>query len=156
MKDTKIVSAFPACGKSYFHNKYNNSVLTTLDSDSSKFSWLLDSEGNSTGVRNPEFPANYVDHIKSNIGIVDVIFVSSHDEVKRALEEHGLKYILVMPDPRLMQEWIGRCWLRGSPDSFLNLLHTNWSMWVDPYLEDKWHPTELIWLRSGHYLSDVL
>ncbi len=35
ISDTKLVSAFPGCGKSYFFK--NNKELNTLDSDSSGF-----------------------------------------------------------------------------------------------------------------------
>ena len=40
---TKIISAFPGTGKSYYHKNHPN---TTLDSDSSQFSWLYDGDGN--------------------------------------------------------------------------------------------------------------
>ena len=62
---TKIISAFPGTGKSYYHNKNKE---TTLDSDSSNFSWIKDENGNNTTERNPKFPQNYIYHIKENIG----------------------------------------------------------------------------------------
>lgn len=63
-----------------------------LDSDSSNFSWVKDENGNNTKERNPEFPKNYIEHIKSNIGKVDVIFVSSHKVVREALECYHYVY----------------------------------------------------------------
>ena len=45
---TKIISAFPGCGKTYFHNNNKN---TTLDSDSSHFSWIKDENGNTKALR---------------------------------------------------------------------------------------------------------
>ena len=99
-KKTVIVSAFPACGKSYvFQNQ--GKIMTNfscLDSDSSEFSWVKDSEGNNTKERNPDFPNNYIQHIKDNIGKVDVIFVSSHSEVVNALEDNQLNWVKVVPD----------------------------------------------------------
>ena len=49
MKDTKIIAAFPACGKTYyFENREEDNIV--LDSDSSKFSWtyqgMKDKNGN--------------------------------------------------------------------------------------------------------------
>ena len=38
--DTKIISAFPACGKTYAFKKLNENGYKILDSDSSKFSWM--------------------------------------------------------------------------------------------------------------------
>ena len=39
MKDTKIISAFPACGKTYLFENFKDKII--LDSDSSKFSWII-------------------------------------------------------------------------------------------------------------------
>ena len=58
---TQIISAFPGTGKSYYHVLHR---MRTLDSDSSNFSWVTyDSER----VRHPDFPGNYIDHIKESI-----------------------------------------------------------------------------------------
>jgi hypothetical protein len=38
IKTTFVISAFPACGKSYCFNNYNDNYLKILDSDSSEFS----------------------------------------------------------------------------------------------------------------------
>ena len=59
---TKIVSAFPGMGKTTYHK---NNPKTTLDSDSSGFSWVINESGEK--VRNSEFPQNYINHIKENI-----------------------------------------------------------------------------------------
>lgn len=40
IKDTKIISAFPACGKTYAVEELNKRGLIALDSDSSNFSWM--------------------------------------------------------------------------------------------------------------------
>lgn len=81
---TYVISAFPAYGKSYCFKKYQDK-FTILDSDSSEFSWIKDRNGNNTKERNANFPQNYITHIKNNIGKVDIIFVSSHETVRKAL-----------------------------------------------------------------------
>lgn len=151
---TRIVSAFPACGKSYIYDNQTKLGLKVSDSDSSQFSWV---ETDSGKVRNPDFPRNYIEHIKSLIGKVDYVFVSSHNEVKLALEEAQLQYILVMPNPDLKLEWLGRCWLRGSPEGFLKLINNNWDDWVNPQkISFYWNPVGVTYLSSGEYLSDKL
>ena len=130
--------------KSYLYYNQDKFCLKVADSDSSKFSWL---ETESGKVRNPDFPYNYIEHIKGLIGEVDYILVSSHDEVKIALEEAGLSYILVMPQQKLKAEWIGRCWLRGSPDGFLKLINNNWDEWVNPQkINFDWNPSGVTYL----------
>ena len=42
---TRIISAFPGVGKTYYYNEHKE---TTLDSDSSNFSWVKDSKGDNT------------------------------------------------------------------------------------------------------------
>ena len=46
---TKIIAAFPGTGKSFYHN---NNKETSLDSDSSNFSWIY---VNNQKVRNPSW-----------------------------------------------------------------------------------------------------
>ena len=121
MKKTKIISAFPACGKTYAFEKLNENGYRILDSDSSKFSWMdvvdeayeMKNRGKKNykeryiKVRNPEFPSNYIQHIKENIGKADYIFVSSHKEVRDALIENGIYFTLVYPDRSMKAEWVG-------------------------------------------------
>lgn len=186
MKNTKIICAFPACGKSYLYE--NNKDLIILDSDSSSFSWItrkrtktelqqamngyvhmqesyptmMAPEGyiNSIKdtlikVKNPEFPNNYIEHIKNNIGKVDYIFVSTHKEVRDALKEAGVSFILVFPEKDLKAEWIGRCFLRGSDEKFCNLIAQNWDNWIKE-MEEESKYCDFYKLKHGEYLSDAI
>ena len=143
MKYTKIISAFPACGKTHFYGNCKDKVV--LDSDSSNFSWL------DNGERNPNFPENYLEHIKNNIGKADYILVSSHQPVRDALQEEGIEYILILPDSSLKYEWVGRCFLRGSGEKFCNMLADNWDNWTK-----ESHNEYVVRLKSGQYLSDYI
>ena len=67
-----LVSAFPGMGKSYAFNELKDKIKV-LDSDSSKFD-------------KSDFPSNYIEHIKNNIKDNDIIFISSHKEMKNALK----------------------------------------------------------------------
>lgn len=95
--NTVIISAFPACGKSYVFE--NEKKIKVLDSDSSQFSWRVDGSGQK--VRDENFPGNYIQHIKDNLGKADVIFVSSHLQVREAMAAAGLKFVTVYPEPYL-------------------------------------------------------
>lgn len=133
--NTKIISVFHACGKTYAFKKLNEKGYKILDSDSSQFSWCYDyNPVNSDKIekyRNPEFPKNYIQHIKENIGKVDYIFVSSHKEVRDALIENGIYFTLVYPGRKMKAEWVGRCFLRGSGEKFCQLIADNWDKWID-------------------------
>ena len=124
---TRIISAFPGTGKTYYHisNREN-----TLDSDSSNFSWIKDEKGKNTDKRNPEFPKNYMENIKSNIGKYDFIFVSSHKEVRDALRENGIPYYLIYPPTEKKDQFMKRYVDRGSSKEFISLMDSNWEKWI--------------------------
>lgn len=156
MKKTKIVSAFPACGKSYIFD--NMKYIDCVDSDSSKFSWILDENGKSTGVRNPDFPDNYKRHIASLLGVVDFIFVSSHKEVRDMLTETGWRWVSVMPSYDMKYEWIGRCFVRGSGEKFCKMLQDNWEAWVskEHNVSTVQGACGCVTLQHNEHLSDII
>ena len=83
MKNTHVISAFLGCGKTTAYIKLKDKI-DVLDSDSSFFD-------------KKDFPRNYIEHIKSNIGKVDVIFVSSHQIVRNALKENNITFSMYYP-----------------------------------------------------------
>ena len=124
---TRIISAFPGTGKSYF---YNENKSTTIDSDSSEFSWVKDDQGKNTKERNPNFPQNYIEHIKENIGKYEFIFVSSHKEVREALKDNCSFFYLIYPAINRKEEFIQRYIDRGSSNGFIKLIESNWHEWI--------------------------
>jgi len=150
----KVISAFPACGKSTYYREWSqyskenvwrkrnngeqvlNNIgepcgLKILDSDSSLFSWIYDGDGNKTDQRNKDFPANYIQHIKDHLDTEDVIFVSSHKSVREALEKAGIPYILIYPDKSLKEEWMRRFKERGNDESFIKFQDEHWDEFID-------------------------
>lgn len=128
-----IISAFPGCGKTYCTQKYNNKTgsIKISDSDSSMFSWILDEHGKSTGVRNPDFPENYISHIKKLVeDRYDIIFVSTHQEVRDALEKANLKYILVYPEIESKEIFLDYYKRRNSPEQFIELMNSKWDIFI--------------------------
>jgi hypothetical protein len=120
MKNTRIISAFPGVGKTWLYQHQEQLGITVLDSDSSQFSWIEE------GVRHPDFPNNYIQHIKDNLGKVDVICVSSHDVVRQALKENGLNYTIVYPDWSEKERYINRFIDRGNDVKFIKFISDNW------------------------------
>jgi len=118
-----VVSGFPGVGKSYAKN--NVKTLEIVDSDSSKFSWIKE------GVKNPEFPKNYISHIQECLLDKDIVLVSSHDVVRDAMTKEDIPFILVYPEIGLMRHYINRFIDRGSPTAFIQLVKKNWHSWID-------------------------
>lgn len=153
MKETTIISGFPGVGKTEFFKdqKYHGRVC--LDSDSSDFSWIKDENGNNTKERNPEFPKNYIEHIKENIGKVDIVFVSSHDVVRKALEESNVKYVLVYPELIAKDEYIRRYRQRGNDDGFIKFISDNWDSFIND-MKNETFPYKKE-LKEWQYLSSM-
>ncbi|MEI2465039.1 hypothetical protein [Niallia taxi] len=145
MKSTRVISGFPGVGKSelFKSDRYN-----ALDSDSSSFSWVRE------GVRHPDFPNNYMEHIKENIGNVDYIFVSSHDIVREALRENGIEYTLVYPSIELKEEYLQRYIERGNNEGFISFISSSWDKFIED-IERENYP-KLIKLGANEYLSNII
>lgn len=162
---TKIFSVFPACGKTWLCEHQEQFGLKILDSDSSKFSWLYvdtDEFGEPLEgyrrVRNPDFPANYIKHIKENMGKYDYIFVSSHASVREALEAEDIDFTIVYPSMSCFAEWIGRCFIRdkrGESSCNPDVLYDNWYQWLRECEVTGCNHEEIV-LCSGQHLSDYI
>ena len=160
--NTKIYSIFPACGKTWLYEHQEDYDLKILDSDSSQFSWLytnIDENGSVIRgvrkVRNPDFPANYIEHIKENIGKYDCIFVSSHASVREALDAEGIDFTIVYPESSCMAEWVGRCFIReknGESGCGAEAMYNNFEQWHLECFETGITHKEIV-LQSREYLS---
>lgn len=163
--NTIIFSVFPACGKTYLYEHQEDYDLKILDSDSSQFSWIerpvifkTDSYQyeKTVKIRNPDFPANYIKHIKENIGKYDYIFVSSHASVREALDDAGIDFTIVYPMRGCKAEWIGRCFIReknGESGCGAEVMCDNFDQWHLECFETGINHKEIV-LRPRGYLSD--
>jgi hypothetical protein len=120
-----IICGFPGVGKSYW--KENCNGLKIADSDSSNFSKL------------PGFPENYIEFIKSSMEDFDVILVSTHKPTRECLKKHGIPFGLVYPKNTELNkiEYIERFFKRGSPPAFLELVASNWDVWLKDLEEEE-------------------
>lgn len=156
--DTKIYSIFPACGKTWLYEHQEDYDLKILDSDSSNFSWIeiRDAFGKNTKIRNPDFPNNYIKHIKENIGKYDCIFVSSHASVREALEQEGVDFTIVYPMQSCKAEWVGRCYIRennGESGCGAEIMYNNFDQWILECFEAGINHKEIV-LSPATYLSE--
>jgi len=138
-------------GKTHF----SSTTAGVNDSDSSNFGWAKTAPGEAKR-RDPEWPNNYIAHIKRLLGRAEVtyIMVSSHQEVRDALVAEGIHFALVYPSADIKAEYIQRYKDWGNSPGFVKLLDINYEDWVagleaQPGCEHR--P-----LKTGQYLSDVL
>lgn len=151
MKKTIIVSAFPGTGKSYLGSN-GSSNIRIMDLDSSSFSKL------ESGKSNPKFPQNYVDAIKElkKNGRYDLVFVSSHENVRKSLESNGIKYRLVYPAKALKYQYILRYLLRGDSDDFIDLMQNNWDTFIDSCSMDNAAERSFVLSHVDSYIYNII
>lgn len=141
LRITKFISAFPGTGKTHAYKVLQEQGIKVADSDSSHFD-------------KAKFPQNYIEHLKSLRGKMDVVLISSHDTVRKALLEAEFNFTLVYPDISLKAEYMVRYRERGSPQAFLDLMDKNWDQFIVScrQQQDCIH----VVLEQGQYLSDIL
>ena len=181
MKNTLIISAYTCCGKTYASehiknydildvNIYNFKTIKRLPNEEEiekeRKRWesslhLMSTEGHLNqfkqqiiSVNNPDFPNNFIQYIKENIGKVDVIFVDSDIKIRQWLNEAKIKFVTVYPWSSCLQEWIGRMYLCDYSDTIIRYRINGWHNEV---LKNKEPLGDyLIRLSHGKYISEKL
>ena len=142
-------------GKTYATAHYGDRYRLR-DSDSSEFHFL---EGLDGKTLNPGWPKNYLDHIASIVKSCEyqVLFVSTHEEVRRGLHALGIPYILVIPHkhPSVKTEFLKRYRERGSSEKFVKLLDENWNAWTG-YEPEKEMSGSRIMFNDDHIDGEFL
>ena len=149
-----IIAGFPGVGKSTcasIDNKF-------IDLESSDFHWIYSADIPSQKCKNPEWPQNYVDTIKTIANSTDdsqeyrdsiYIMCSTHKEVLTKLIENKLSFIIVAPKSKDL--YIQRYRDRGSSEEFINSLDEHW----DEYMQDISSYTIPV-IYTDEYLGDIL
>lgn len=178
---TYVISTFTCCGKSYFAEKYKDEYdildLKLIDfklikrkrteEELKRKAELWDSEPHlmpSEGyinlikddlicINNENYMDDFIKTIKSNLGKMHFIFVDYDLEASKALEEHNIDYITILPKNNLLCEWIGRVYFKYGTYK-LKLLEYNWEHLKN--IESETHGKNIIYLNSNEYIENVI
>lgn len=138
---TIVISAFVCSGKSTFAANCEY----VKDLESSIYSKKPD------GTRSDEFPGNYISAIKWQLNNNNwkYLLVSSHQDVRKAMKEAGIKFYLFYPALERKEEIIKLCQERGNDAEFIQLMQENYEAWVtEMSKEENSYP-----LQEGEFLS---
>lgn len=139
--DTYLISAFPGCGKTvaFFDLK---DTIKVKDSDFSTFD-------------KSEFPENYIKAIKEDIGNYDMIFVSSHKEVRDALEKEKIPYILFFPSASRRTEFLENYTRRKTNPKLIQKIDEHFEEWINQIeREDSECSTRIKLGEKGQYITN--
>lgn len=143
LKPQGIIAGGPGVGKSTFVEKFSTE-LRVCDMDSSFY------RGDAS------WPTNYIDDIIRNTAAFDLLLISTHPEVVRALRERGFKVTVVCPDENLLHEYTDRLIKRGHSAEKARWLA---EMGVRSREENlrNFGDKDIVFLRPPYtYLSDII
>lgn len=152
-KNTIVISAFPGKGKTYQY--LNQNKYKIVDSDSSKYSWIYEN-GVKTEKRNPNFVNDYISAIKEIIDKedTDVIFVSSHSDIRKALEDNKIKYFLVYGYYNEKNLYLNLYRNRGNSEKFIQRMDDNYYNFIEN-MDKEQYPYK-IKLHASEFITEEL
>ena len=105
------------------------------------------------------FPVNYIDLLCSLIGTDAQLgrsdrtyLLSCHESVRHELKKRNIPYIIVMPDEDLRNEYVKRCFKRGSSIEFISKMYNYWHNMIKSCIDDS---SPIIFLGKREYLADL-
>lgn len=118
-----VISGFPGIGKSYFYNMNKNRCLD-LDLD-------LDYTNNSNDEKNIFIKKN-IEYIKSSLnGQNEYILVSANKDVREALKNNNIPFILIYPNISRKDEFIKRFIDIEYSESYVQYIDNNWEFMLN-------------------------
>ncbi len=132
---TILCAAFPGTGKTHICKH------TKLKATEVEF-WQYESQ------------TQYIQDVKSLIGEVDFVFLSTEVEGLQLLHNEGLEIFLVYPQKNLRNEYLDRYIERDNPYDFIGTMMKFWDTTIEKLQEQKY--CKHFVLEKNQYLNDVL
>ena len=149
-KNTAVICAVSACGKTYLSIHAKN--FSVLDIDTSGYS-----------KANKNWYKDYVDDIEDKLGTVDFIMCGHRSIIKEELKKRDIDFYEVAPAQGeiIKQEWFGRFLLRDNShikdfDSWLEKLKKNYDKYISTEEISRYNPKGIYLLKENEYISDII
>lgn len=133
-----LISAFPGCGKSTTYMLLKNK-FKILDSDSAYFPKY-------------NFPRNYINHIKSKTNEADIIFISSHADVRNALREENIPFNIIYPSVERKEEFLENYKNRGNGKHFVQHLKENFEKFINEIDNEEFDGEKIKLENNGDFI----
>jgi hypothetical protein len=126
-RNPMVVCGFPGIGKTTSTKEYKN-FWEMCDLDSSEFYGLTD------------WPLNYINKIKdlSEEGNeYEIIFISTHKEVRTALRLDSIPYCIALPNKFGKEKYIEYYRNKKSSNEFIEKISESWDILIDDLINDN-------------------
>lgn len=166
--NTMIISAFPACGKTYLYENQDE-LIFKYHGKNRKFSFF--DFTSSDYKKDDGWEKQYVSDLEKKIGTVDFLFISQYEEILQELNERNIPFSVVAPSNSewisdnerqlIKQQWFGRFILRDNShiknfEEWLELLKNKYDEWTSVDHLTKYNPASFFLLDGNQYLSDII
>ena len=152
MSRSIVIAGFPGVGKTSAATR-----VGWIDVESCPFHWVFDPEDPNEPMKEKQ---NWVDHYVNYIEKLikednhSVIMVSTHNKVREAMHNRGIKFVVVAPISKLKNEYMVRYLRRGSDCDFLYHMDKHFEEYVRDLIYES---APVIWLESpNQVIKDVL
>lgn len=152
-----IICAFPATGKTTAIANADDLGISACDSDSEGYHWVDCTLPSGERKERSDWPRCYMDHLLAMSLEYDLVFCSTHQEVRDALVAAGMYFVVVYPTSDQKSGYLDRVMNRhtGLHGTWGHaLMSKNWEAWLDGMRAQT--GCAHIVLQAGQYLSDVL
>lgn len=153
-----LVCAFPASGKSYVGEKYDN----VLDLKTTDFKYCIDNrisdeekeKGDVKGEINPNWQNDFLKAIIDGLKKYDVVLVCYWKEILDILDSLNMEYVLVYPNRKDKYIYKHRMLNRGNSQEFVDRMFSVFDNMLDD-METR-NAKQNIVLSTNQYLEDAL
>ena len=121
-----IICAYSCCGKSCVKMKLDD-LIEKVDYFKDKLKIIDIDEVFRCKKVDKEKARNIAQYIQEKMNEIQIIFVPSDKNIRNALDELGIAYILAFPEPTELNEWVGRAYIRGDSPESINRMIKSWS-----------------------------
>lgn len=162
MKDSTIIFGFPGVGKTYCVEHQKELGLELVDSDSSKFHWIYDLNGqickdeNGNKREHPEWPMNYVKYVtligKEKTHKPDYILMSTHSEVIEAMLNAGfenMNFVVPSRSPEAKEAMMEIYKKRGNTQEFIDKIFENYNDYITDIVKKYSGSIRIIFLNPA-------
>ena len=96
----------------------------------------------------------FLQDIKKNIGLVDIILIQTDSESLNLLHHEGIEIVLVYPNVKLRNEYLDRYIDRDNPYDFIGSMMKYWNQNINELSKRKY--CKHILLEKNQYLNDII
>jgi len=125
MHKTTIISTFPGMGAHLYFGEPNTKILHLAAND---FKFIKEENGTNSEHKHPDYPQNYTNEIKSNIGLYDYIFIDSGKTIRESLIDNCIFFFLVYPAEDRREEFLTRLRSQDYPQALIAHIYENWDI----------------------------